>query len=121
MRAMRRSWIPSWFFFDLLIVILFAARQMDSQTNVVEDQGLTSYRLRVPVNEVSLSFHAADRNGLAVNDLKLEELKLLDNGRPPVKIAVFQSLQDASIRAGILMDTSESVREFLAGNRAISI
>jgi VWFA-related protein len=93
-------------------------RQLGSQ---IDAQGLTSYRLKVPVDEVSLSFHAADGHGLAVNDLKVEELKLLDNGRPPAKIAVFQPLQDASIRAGILMDMSESMREFIARNRAISI
>lgn len=96
-------------------------RQANAQIDAAGDQNLTSYRLRVPVDEVSLSFHAADRHGLAVNDLKLEELKLLDNGRPPLKIAVFEPLLDASIRAGILMDTSESMREFIARNRAISI
>ena len=103
----------------MLIVIVFVdVRQLGSQ---IDAQGLTSYRLKVPVDEVSLSFHAADGHGLAVNDLKVEELKLLDNGRPPAKIAVFQPLQDASIRAGILMDMSESMREFIARNRAISI
>jgi Ca-activated chloride channel family protein len=122
MLALRRSTIssaiPSWILCGLLIVIVFAdARQLGSQVNA-QDQ--TSY-LRVPVDEVSLSFHAVDRDGFAVNDLKLEELKLLDNGRPPMKITVFEPLQDASIRAGILMDTSESMREFLAGSRAISI
>jgi Ca-activated chloride channel family protein len=97
------------------------SRQADAQINTAGDQNLTPYRLRVPVDEVSLSFHAADRHGLAVNDLKLEELKLLDNGRPPLKIELFEPLQDASIRAGILMDTSESMWEFLVGNRVISI
>jgi VWFA-related protein len=126
MRALRRSWIPSsissWIFCGLLTVMLFTrVRPLDSQINAAGGQDLTSYRLKVPVDEVSLSFHAADSHGLAVNDLKLEELKLLDNGRPPVKIAVFEPLQDASIRAGILMDTSESMQEFLAGNQAISI
>jgi hypothetical protein len=108
MHAMRRSFILSW----IPLWILCGA---------INAQELTSYRLRVPVDEVSLSFHVADRHGLAVNDLKLEELNLLDNGRPPEKITVFEPLQDASIRAGILMDTSESMREFLAGNRTISI
>ena len=38
-----------------------------------------------------------------------------------MKITVFQPMLNASIRAGILMDTSESMRDFIAANRAISI
>jgi VWFA-related protein len=119
MHAIRRSFIPFWIPYGVLIVLLLTSvRSLDSKINAQE---LTSYRLRVPVDEVSLSFHVADRHGLAVNDLKLEELSLLDNGSAPEKITVFEPLQDASIRAGILLDTSESMREFLASNRAISI
>src|ERR1700754_5232683 len=90
----------------LIVMLVMQTRPMVSQINAAGDQGLPSYRLKVPVDEVSLSFHAADRHGLSVNDLKLEELKLLDNGRPPLQIPVFESFNDASIRAGILMDTS---------------
>lgn len=105
----------------LLIVMLFThTRQIISQINVGADQNLTSYRLKVPVDEVSLNFHATDPHGLAVNDLKLDELKLLDNGRPPMKVATFQLEEDSSIRGGILMDTSESMRALIARNRAIS-
>jgi Ca-activated chloride channel homolog len=119
MRAMCRSFIPLWILCCVLIVFLLTSlHPLDSQINAQE---LTSYQLRVPVDEVSLSFHAADHHGLAVNDLKLDELKLLDSGKPPEKVTVFEPLQDASIRAGILMDTSGSMREFLARNRAISI
>lgn len=119
MHAIRRSFIPFWIPCGVLIVLLLTSvRPLDSK---IDAQELTSYRLRVPVDEVSLSFHVADRHGLAVNDLKLEELSLLDNGSAPEKITVFEPLQDASTRAGILLDTSESMREFLAGNRAISI
>ena len=89
--------------------------------SATSDQNLTSYRLRVPVDEVSVSFHAIDGHGLSIDDLKLDELSLTDNGRPPAKILDFQTLRDSAIRAGILMDTSESMREFIAGNRAISI
>jgi Ca-activated chloride channel homolog len=106
----------------LLVVFVFAgARRLDSQTIAAADQNNTIYGLRVSVDEVSLTLHAADVHGLAVNDLKLDELSLRDNGRPPGNILVFQSLQDIPIRAGILMDTSESMRDFIAANRAISI
>lgn len=106
----------------MLILMAYApARFANSQIGTANDQSMTSYRLRVPVDEVSLNFHATDGHGLAVNDLKLEELGLLDNGRPPAKVLVFQTLQNSAIRAGILMDTSESMQEFIDGNRAISI
>lgn len=78
------------------------------------------YNLLVSVDEVDLTFHATDVNGLPVNDLKLDELKLLDNGKPPSRIVAFQPLRDFPIRAGILMDTSVSVSEYLPRNRAIA-
>lgn len=83
-------------------------------------QTATPYSLRVSVDEVDLTFHAIDGHGLPVNDLKLGEMKLLDNGRPPNRIMAFQTLRDFPIRAGILMDTSVSVGEYLARNRAIA-
>jgi VWFA-related protein len=79
------------------------------------------YSLSVSVDEVSLSFHASDAHGLPVNDLKLDELSLLDNGQPPQRILAFGSLRDFPIRAGIVMDTSESMDGYLPRNRAISV
>jgi Ca-activated chloride channel family protein len=115
---MRRPWIIC----SLLILTLFAhTRRTGSQTNAAVAQSATPYSLSVSVNEVSLTFHAADAHGLPINDLKLDELSLLDNGKPPGRILAFHLLQDYPIRAGILMDTSESMDEHLPGNRAISI
>jgi Ca-activated chloride channel family protein len=106
---------------SLLVVTLFVhARRIDSQTNAAQVQSAPTYGLNVSVDEVSLTFHAADANGLPINDLKLDELNLLDNGKPPRKILTFQLLQDSPIRAGILMDTSESMEDSLPGNAAIS-
>jgi len=112
---------PSWTICNLLIVTLFAyAQHAGSQTSVPETQGAPPYNLTVAVDEVILTFHAADAHGLPINDLKLDELSLLDNGKPPRKILAFQSLRNLPIHAAILMDTSESMQENLAGNRAIS-
>jgi VWFA-related protein len=94
---------------------------MGSQVNAAAAQGAEPYNLSVSVHEVSLTFHAADIHGLPVNDLKLEELGLLDNGKRPRRVIAFQLLQDFPIRAGIVIDTSASMRERLTGNRAISI
>lgn len=77
--------------------------------------------MAVSVNEVILTFHAADLHGLPVHDLKLEEIHLLDNGKPPAKILALESMQDYPIRAGLLIDTSESVENDLPQSRAISV
>jgi VWFA-related protein len=83
-------------------------------------QAPSSFRLRVSVDEVDLTFHADDAHGLPVNDLKLSELKILDNDEPPTLVVDFRPLRDYPIRAGILVDTSVSVSEYLARNRAIA-
>jgi Ca-activated chloride channel family protein len=115
---MRRPWIVC----CLLLLTLFAhARRIGLQTNAAAAQSGTTYGLSVSVDEVSLTFHAADVHGLPITDLKLGELSILDKGKAPRRVLVFQSLQDYPIRAGILMDTSDSMREHLAGNRAISV
>jgi Ca-activated chloride channel homolog len=115
---MRRPWIVC----SLLVLALIAhARRIDSQTNHAADQSAAPYSLKVSVDEVSLTFHAADAHGFPVNDLKLDELSLLDNGRPPRGILDFQQPRELPIRAGILMDMSESMGESGPGDRAIAI
>lgn len=100
----------------LLVLTLFATARIDSQVNPAPP-----YSLGVAVDEVILTFHAADAHGLAINDLKLDEVGLLDNDKPPRKIIAFQLMQNFPIRAGILIDTSGSMGGHLAGNRAIAI
>jgi VWFA-related protein len=104
-----------------LLMLLKLAPGTEAQTNVAAAESAARYRLGVSVDEVSLTFHAADAHGLPINDIKLDELSLLDNGKPPMRILAFESLRDFPIRAGILLDTSESMEPYLARNRAISI
>lgn len=106
----------------LLVFAPFACvRGAGPQSNVPVGEGVTSYILRMSVDEVSLTFHAADVHGLPVNDLKVDELRLLDNGKPPRGVVAFESLENSPIRAGILIDTSDSMRETRASDRAIAI
>lgn len=112
---MRQPWITC----GLLTLTLFAGEpHATPQSNA---QGAAQYSLNVSVDEVSLIFRAADAHGLPINDLKLDELSIQDNGKPPSKILSFQSQQGFPIRAGILVDTSESTEENLPRDRAISI
>jgi VWFA-related protein len=84
-------------------------------------QSTPTYNLKVAVDEVELTFHATDAHDLPVNDLKLEELRILDNSRAPRRIVLFQSLRDLPIRAGILIDTSSSMEPSRARDQAIAI
>jgi VWFA-related protein len=102
------------------VLIFLLLGRLDAQTGGAAVQDKPTYNLRVSVDEVVITFHAAGANGLAVNDLKFSELRLLDNGKLPAKITDFQFLQDLPIRAGILLDTSESMQGHLSGSRMIA-
>jgi Ca-activated chloride channel family protein len=80
-----------------------------------------AYNLTVKVDEIALTFHAADSRGLPVTNLKLEDLHLLDNGQPPGKILSFHLSQDRPVRAGILLDTSESMTGANSASRDLAI
>ncbi len=111
-----------WIICGLLLLTLFSsARRGRAQTAVAAVQNAPRYNLSVTVDEVSLTFHAADAHGLPINDLKLDELRIFDNEKPPRKVLAFQSLENFPIRAGFLLDTSDSVEGYLPRNRAISI
>jgi Ca-activated chloride channel homolog len=113
---------PHWFICGLFFFTpLASAPPTCAQTDVAAAQNTPRYNLNVAVDEVSLTFHAADAHGLPINDLKLSELRIFDNGKPPRRVLAFQSLQDFPIRAGFLLDTSDSVEGYLPRNRAISI
>lgn len=64
---------------------------------------------QVQVNEVTLPFRAYDDNGRPVADLRLPELLLLDNRKPPAKVLSYTHLTDQPIRIGFLLDVSPSI------------
>jgi VWFA-related protein len=115
---LRRTWIV---YCLLILAFCILPRRACAQANGAPVETAEAYKLKVAVNEVSLTFHAADAHGLPVNDLKLEELSLLDNGKPPSRILEFHPLEDMSVRAGILIDTSDSMQQDVSADRAISI
>ena len=72
------------------------------------------------VDEVELTFHATGVHGGAVNDLQADELRILDNGTQVEKILAFRKAEDLPIRAGLLIDTSESMANHIGLDRAIA-
>jgi Ca-activated chloride channel homolog len=105
----------------LMSLLIAHSQAALAQVDASGAEGDNSFSLKLSVDEVNLTFHAADAHGMPVNDLKLEELRILDDGRAPRRVVGFQRLEDAPIRAGILMDTSESMTEQVARDKAISI
>jgi Ca-activated chloride channel homolog len=77
------------------------------------------YSFKVPVDEISLRFHAADRAGKPLTQLGVHDLKLTDEKKPQQQVITLQPLQDLPIRAGILVDVSASVLKDLEFYRFI--
>ncbi len=112
--GMSRLWhsVPTVLFWFTCVV--------NSQTASTPQNASDAYTLRLPVDEVVLTFSARDANGLPINDLKENEIRLWDNGAAPSRIVSFEKLMDRPIRAGILLDTSGSMHEVLAMNKSIA-
>ena len=77
------------------------------------------YRLRLPVNEIALTFHASDAQGQPFTHLTEREIELSDSGKRQDHILMLQPLQDLPIRAGFLFDSSASMLKDLSFNSAI--
>jgi Ca-activated chloride channel homolog len=105
----------------LLLLALVCTRYIAAQSSSGAPQDPVRYGFKVSVDEVDLTFHAAGMHGQPVNDLKLDELRIFDNEKPPGKILAFYSSLDEPVRAGILMDTSESMVEHVLRSRAIAL
>jgi Ca-activated chloride channel homolog len=113
---MPRHWskgsITSW-----LITLCVIAIAQSQTASAPADKPFT---LSVAVDEVSLTFHAADFHGVPIDDLKLTDLRLLDNGKKPRQILSFEAHQGLPVHFGILIDTSRSMLGHLARNQAIA-
>jgi len=67
--------------------------------------------LRAAVSEVHLVFTVTDKQGRYIRDLKQNDFKILDDRKPPKEILGFHSETELPLLVGILIDTSQSVRE----------
>jgi VWFA-related protein len=74
-----------------------------------EEQG--EFRIGVQVDLVDLIFTATDKHGRFIKDLKKDDVRLLDEGKPPVRIEAFDSESGLPLRVGLLIDSSNSVRD----------
>jgi VWFA-related protein len=67
--------------------------------------------IRVPVNEVNLIFTATDKHGRFVKNLKEGEIRVVDDHKPVDKFRSFSNQTDLPLRVGLLIDTSNSIRD----------
>jgi Ca-activated chloride channel family protein len=76
------------------------------------------YSLSVAVNEVEITFHAADAGHHPVLDLRPEELDVFDTGSGPGQIVSLRQLTGRPVHAKFIIDTSGSVAPQIARARA---
>jgi len=62
------------------------------------------------VDEVNLLLSVTDSKGRFVNNMKKEDLRVLDSHQPPEKWNYFQSGTDLPLRVALLIDVSSSIR-----------
>lgn len=108
-------------YFGLLAIWLPPMSVADDQNGARPPEPAETDTLRLPVDEVVVTFHAVGANGLPVNDLKAEEIRVWDTGVVPLRIVAFEELVNRPIRAGILLDASASMQPELPTNKAIAM
>jgi Ca-activated chloride channel homolog len=69
------------------------------------------FHIGVEVDLVDLVFTATDKHGHFIKDLKQDDIRLLDEGKPPLHIEAFESETGLPLRVGLLIDASNSIRE----------
>ncbi|WP_446745536.1 VWA domain-containing protein [Silvibacterium acidisoli] len=89
-----------------LAVLCLCALACRAGRGQVQDQ---PYTIRVSSDEISLRFHAADRDNRPLTQLQIRDLQLFDNDSLQQNIVLLKPLEDLPIRAGFLFDISASV------------
>jgi len=79
-------------------------------TSGIRESKPGAWALRSTVNEVAV-FFSATNNGRSVTNLAQEDVKILDDHKPPAAVLGFHSESDLPLRLGLLIDTSASVQE----------
>ena len=75
----------------------------------VDDPSVTT--IRVGVNEVNVIFTVTDKRNRFVKDLNQPDFKFVDDGKPVAQIKDFKRETNLPLRVGLLIDSSNSVRD----------
>jgi Ca-activated chloride channel homolog len=79
----------------------------------------SSYNLRLPVNEIELTFRAFEANGVPLLHLTSDNLHLWDNGKRQTRVAMLAPYENLPIKAGFVIDVSTSMSQHFDDDRAI--
>lgn len=71
----------------------------------------SEFRIGVDVELVNLIFTATDKHGHFVRDLKRSDVRLMDEGKAPLRVDAFESETGLPLRVGLLIDASNSIRD----------
>lgn len=77
------------------------------------DKNDAGYVLRASADEVDVFFSATD-HGNSIEDLTAANVVVRDDHRPPEKILAFRNESQLPLRIGLIIDTSDSVKERLS-------
>jgi Ca-activated chloride channel homolog len=78
------------------------------------------YTLKMPVDEVKVTFHVSDLKGDPIQHLKKDDLDLYDNGKLQKRKVAFHEYSDLPIRVGFLLDSSPSMQNRIDQSQAIA-
>ncbi len=92
--------------------------QPAKQTNAAAHEDLTSddrgnplETIRKQVNEVNVVFTVTDKHGHFVKNLTQKDFRVIDDNKPAASIVSFSSETNLPLRVGLLIDSSNSVRD----------
>lgn len=69
--------------------------------------------IRKQVDEVNLTFTVTNRGGRFVHGLTREDISIVDDEQPPTSVHQFQSQTDLPLRLCVVIDTSDSIAEYM--------
>jgi VWFA-related protein len=90
--------------------MLLAAAAVSAQQNPPAQQPDDPSRIVVDVTRVNLLFTVMDKKGRFVTNLTKDDFEIVENKKPQV-IQEFSAETDLPLRLGILVDTSNSIRD----------
>lgn len=86
----------------------FAQQPAASQEPAFQEEGAAP--IRVLVEEVNVQFIVTDKRGRLITDLNQEDFRVLEE-KQPQEIISFSRETDVPLRIGLLVDTSNSIRD----------
>src|SRR4051812_32944913 len=88
-----------------------AAKPAAPPPSVNDDVPDTGTIIRKRVDEVNVIFTVTDKGGHFIKGLKQDDFSVLDDKRPPQSMVAFRSETNLPLRAALLIDSSNSIRD----------